>query len=986
MNIKGSVFLIVCTVVFTFHARNVSAQDYPFRRYRVSDGLVQSQGRVIYNDSRGYIWIGTNNGLSRFDGIDFVNYNKSQGLPSNSINDIFEDDSGGLWVETNEGFSEYTGSGFIFYQPADSIKNKGSFRKSLNVGNNGNIYGLLGNRLVLFRNGSYSFVKGNPFDTIILEDALFDKLSGAFLLLDTAGALYKVKGKRLKRISDGKFRDVQMINGKVLVFTKDSVVEYKDDKIIPYRLSYNHGVKDVKELNPDFEDDAEYYDGYQSYKIRLPFRPLNIYPDRQGSLWFPTENDVYRLMSTAFASLRPDIDDPGDIWTICSDRNNHLWLGSVSGDLFEYDGKSYINRNEYKRLFSAPYGIAFYKGSRILSNGEIWFSLSEGVLIYDGYSFRRFRDIPEGTQVCFIYEDPDNHNIMIGTAKGLYITDRKKTKCYPRFNDNDLGVVEGIARDRNGFYWISGHKGVVKFDGEDAYPVNDDVLPSRWTNNIEADSMGGVWVATDDGLFCKRSSDEHFYPGLPSKINRPVGSLKILGKSELLVGRGGDICLIDLGKYYDNNRDYYRIYDATDGYTGDECLDNGIIKGSGNTYWILTSDNIVKFMPERLHKNLQPPQINFTGIFCRNESQVWQPFSTDNFYKGVPSEIKFPRYNHNIRITYSGISYPNPEKVRYIFWLEGFDKNWSQPTADREVIYDNLSPGKYCFHLKGINADGVENPDSSDLRFAIAPAFYETLIFRIISVLILIFVTVHFTRYFLKKSHLQKEEKQKVSSELLRLQINSVIREFDPHFTFNAMSSLGSLIMSGKSTEAYSYLTKLSSMLRTAMHDESEVIKSLEDELTFVRNYLELQKLRFGERFSYNVIIAEDTDLKMMIPKMTIQTFVENSVRHGLEPMKKNGIIELELSHPGNNTVIEIRDNGIGRNAASAFSTGGFGFGIKTVRRIFEIMNQENHSKASVEITDLNDGDGSAGTVVVVTIPDGYSFNSILTLADKITD
>jgi len=78
MKISGFVLVIVCAVVFTFHARNVSAQDYPFRRYRVSDGLIQSQGRVIYNDSRGYIWIGTNNGLSRFDGIDFVNYTRDQ--------------------------------------------------------------------------------------------------------------------------------------------------------------------------------------------------------------------------------------------------------------------------------------------------------------------------------------------------------------------------------------------------------------------------------------------------------------------------------------------------------------------------------------------------------------------------------------------------------------------------------------------------------------------------------------------------------------------------------------------------------------------------------------------------------------------------------------------------------------------------------------------------------------------------------------------
>jgi len=314
------------------------------------------------------------------------------------------------------------------------------------------------------------------------------------------------------------------------------------------------------------------------------------------------------------------------------------------------------------------------------------------------------------------------------------------------------------------------------------------------------------------------------------------------------------------------------------------------------------------------------------------------------------------------------------------------DKSWSLPSDKREVIYENLSPGKYCFHLKGINADRVQNSNSSDLAFTISPAFYETIAFRSFSLLFLIFTTIYFTSHYLKKIQSHKEEKQRISSELLRLQVNSVIKEFDPHFTFNAMTSLGALILMGKRAEAYSYLTKLSSMLRTAMQDESIVIKPLRDELQFVTNYLELQKLRFGERFNYILQVDEDIDLGMTIPKMSIQTFVENAVKHGLEPKKECGWVEINLSHQDGASIIIIKDNGIGRQASSSRKSNGFGFGIKTVKRIFEIMNQENRSKATIKIKDLADNGIVKGTEVNIVIPDTFSFDNRIALTDKIAE
>jgi len=973
---------------FLFNNTSLVAQDYPFKRYRVSDGLSQSQGSIIYNDSRGYIWIGTRNGLSRFVGIDFVNYHHKDGLPSNLIIAVLEDQAGQLWVVTNEGLSRYTGFGFIFYPPGDGLTKRKTFKDPVVTGTAGKIFLILDHDLILFDKGSYTnlSVKGNPLDSLDINDIEYAKDSGMLLLTDSEGALWSMKEDILNKISDGTFRAVTYKNDKMFVFAGDSISEFINGKVTPFNLYCKQGRKEVIFLRSQAANKLRYFDGYQLHEFTLPFRPIDVTLDRQGSLWFPSENDIYRLQSTAFATLGKGINNPEDVWTLCMDRNGHLWLGTIGGDLYEYDGLKYTKRNEYKKLFTYSKYKAFLKGSRTLSNGETWFSLSEGILIWDETSFRRFKGLPENVQVCFIYEDPDNHKVMIGTHKGLFIDDHGETTCYSRFTDDDLGVIEGITKDKSGIYWFSGHKGVVRFDGPDIFRVQDKILPQSWTYNIETDSLGGIWVSSDEGLFCKKYSDAHFSPGLPPDLNRPAGTLKILNKSTLLVGRGGDICLIDLAGYYGNKKDYYRIYDSSDGYMGDECLDNGIIKGAAGAFWILTSNNIIKFYPARLHKNELPPAINFTGIFYENDSLVWQSCCNNDFYSGIPSNIKFSRHHNNIKITYSGISTANPENVKYISWLEGMDKSWSLPSDKREVIYENLSPGKYCFHLKGINADRVQNSNSSDLAFTISPAFYETIAFRSFSLLFLIFTTIYFTSHYLKKIQSHKEEKQRISSELLRLQVNSVIKEFDPHFTFNAMTSLGALILMGKRAEAYSYLTKLSSMLRTAMQDESIVIKPLRDELQFVTNYLELQKLRFGERFNYILQVDEDIDLGMTIPKMSIQTFVENAVKHGLEPKKECGWVEINLSHQDGASIIIIKDNGIGRQASSSRKSNGFGFGIKTVKRIFEIMNQENRSKATIKIKDLADNGIVKGTEVNIVIPDTFSFDNRIALTDKIAE
>ncbi|MGA1977264.1 MAG: histidine kinase [Bacteroidales bacterium] len=967
---------------------NVNCQEFSFREYSVRDGLPQSQTTFAYQDRRGFIWIGTRNGLSRFDGIDFINYYRKNGLPSNLIDNVFEDKAGDLWAVSNEGFSKYTGDGFIFYPPGPEFKGTTLFGRATATDKPGKNF-ILGHdersasdKVIQFDNGIYrDYSSVYPaLDTMKIENILFDTVSSDLLFINHSGNLWSWKNKVLNRLPVMRVTGFYNDRGKILISSGDTVLEYFKGIILPHPQLNTGGRAEVQAKPLSQQNLINYFDGSEFTKINLPFMPTSIYMDNDGRIWFLSESNLYRLLSLAFASLPKNLANMTDLWAVCMDKNKNLWLGSIYGDLFLYDGISVRKRNEYKRLFNSNF--AFFKGSRFLSNGETWLSGNQGVLIWNGSSFSRLKGIPDNTQICYIYEDPDNHKIFLGTEKGMFIIYKENVTCFPQYNDNDLGVVEGVAKDDSGFYWMSGHRGLVRFDGIKSVPVRESILPGAYTYVIEKDRSGGIWVSSEEGLFFKGKSDKSFTNGVPQPVNKPANTLKIMDRSHLLVGRAEDLCLIDLDKFYNKEKDYFHFYDKTDGYPGGDCLDDGIINAGDGSFWILTSENVVRLYPERLKKNLIPPRIRFTGLYYEGDSLGWKAVESSEFYFKTPSDIRLRRYHNNIKITYTGLSTSNPEKVLYIHRMTGLGEKWSVPSGERSIVYTDLRPGQYSFELKGVNADGVETPEPVALNFIIQPAVWETNLFRVLMLILTMGVTIWLTWYIIRRNQKRTEEKNRLKSELSSLQMNSVLREFDPHFTFNVISSIGSLIMKNNREEAYTYITRLSSLLRTVIWDGSTILKPLSEELNFVTQYCELQKLRFGERFCYNISIGDGVNLHRELPKMTIQTFVENSIKHGIENRKEGGKVGIILAHKDDSLEIVIKDNGIGRDEAMKMKTGGTGYGLKTISRLFDIMNQRNHLKASIEINDLKNTEFRSGTEVIVLIPDNYSFKAGGTLND----
>lgn len=960
----------------------IFSQSYPFREYTVGDGLPQSQSTGIFQDSRGYLWIQTNNGLSLFDGVEFVNFFKKDGLDLNTINDVFEDSDGIIYAISRNGLSKFDGRKFIFYPPRSDQK-KFDYSVGYNPGKQGDIL-LLGfsedskkGRLISFEDGNYSDYSARylNLDTTDIRFCEYDYTAGIFLILDKYGNAYTWGNDMLKKISDLKFNHISYYNGKIGLSAKGVRFHYSKNKL----------VRDPENGSSDWPGDLENsrFEPSGLFDIltrksdvlkNTPYDMITSYiVDNENNVWIGTEQNFFRLISTAFSAFNTSNGLIKNIWSLSQDKKGHVWFGSLYGDLQEYDGKQFRLRNEYKTLFKP--GTGFFKGSRMMSNGDIYFSTSQGVLIWNGKSFSRLKGIPDNSQICYIYEDPVNKSVLVSTHVGLFIIDDEVVTEYKEFIDDSLGVIEGIVRSGNDKYWLSGHNGLMLFDEKNTIHVSDSVLPQTLTYTLDFDSRRGLWVTSEEGLFYKNANSTKFIHGLPEDLNLPANSLIVMDSSNLLVGRTTDICIINLEKFYANASDYYKIYDKSDGFSGYDCLDNGIIKDSRGRFLILTSGGVDVLEPEYLKINKFPPRTYIKSVEAETDSLTWVVINDPSLFYDMNQALSLNRDQNTIRINFTAISTTNPEKVTYQYRLSGYEEKWSARGKGRHAVYEKLPPGNYSFQVKAFNADGLGTEQPISIRFRVKPAFWQTLLFKSVIFLLIIAATILSTLKLMKFRVHIKAEKSRLQNELSQLHMGSVLKQFDPHFTFNVLSSVGSLIMKGEKELAYEYLLKLSALLRTVVSDGSAIIKPLSEELDFVTGYCEVQKLRFKERFDWSLNVDKNVDLQIEVPKLTIQIFVENAIKHGIEPKIGGGRVDIGVQNTGNGLEIRIIDNGIGRDAAITGQSSGTGNGIKLITGLITHTNSGNSEIATVELFDRTDlNNKPTGTEARIFIPDGYSF------------
>lgn len=978
-NNKNIVPLALLSAILLF-SNSLSSQILPLRKYTVADGLPENRVMTIIQDSKGFIWLRSKNGVSRFDGTEMITYRKKNGLPGYETLDIFEDNDENIWALSYDGLSKYDGEKFNHFSLPENM-NSLTLSPSSACDIRGNIFLYArdtteSNQIFKFTDGIYTplniknqlLKKGEIKSICICKES-----NDIIILINDHIYVYSLEEDNLHKADEIKFISLFFNKKKIYAFSQDSVFyQYGNNGFtqLPSTNKNPHLHNQVLTKKMPGTDKILIYDYPISKTINWPFGHLNgIFQDDYGTLWIYSEDGLYRLLSEAFEIFDKNSGISENIWSIVEDSSGSIWMASLTGNLQKYDGKSLA---AYKDLLP-PETKNFTLGSRALSDGRIWFTTFKGILEWDGKTFS-YTGINEG-QAEYIYEDTINGTILVGSTEGLIIVKDDKTDRIKEFVPNNLGYIRTIAKDKSGFYWILTDKGAYKYNGisiEPAEALNS--LDYRFLTCL-VDPSGKIWFGGDDGLFLYDQQKQTIKPVLPPDENHAVKAISFIDSSRLIVGRVGDIIILETTNDRNNDDYNYLVYNESNGFQSTGCLQNGIFKDSKGKFWILGNDNVIRFNPDMNISYTKAPVLYITGFDIMNSSMEWVNKININYYKKPVQKIINLEHDENyIRVHLSGISTHYPEAVRYSFRIPEKDSVWTGFSSERSIVLPALSPGRYNLQVRASSFEGILSKEPAAMIIYIKPAFWQTLIFRIVIIIIGILAAsaagVYVTRYLQRK----KERQSKIIREYYSLQMGKFAQQFDPHFAFNILSSVTHLISTGKKEVANEYLIRFSRLLRKMVSDNS-FSRTIEEELKFIEEYFEMQKLKLGDRFNYEIIIHSPEMLKIKLPRLMIHNFAENAIKWGIGPNPSGGKVIIRLEEKENYN-ITIMDTGIGLNSPNKTAGSSTGKGLEITKELIRLLNNNNKGEMTLDMNDLSEiNEGHTGTEVVLRVPKNFNLN-----------
>ncbi|HWS17000.1 MAG TPA: two-component regulator propeller domain-containing protein, partial [Candidatus Elarobacter sp.] len=695
--------------------------------------------RALYQDRDGALWIGTfGGGLVRYKDGQFSNYTVQQGLSNNSVSSILQDRQGNLWIGTNDGLNELMNGRFITFNRKNGLSD--NTVQVLAEDDNGRL-------VVAMRNGLDVIVNGKPMGSY--SGLITEKKVVKALLSDRAGRLWiGTESHGLDSLSAGKLT---------------------------------------------------HYGAQQG----LPDAPVHtIYQDERATIWAGTEGGgVCRLLGGRFDCYSSKNGLSGDfVESILQDHEGNLWVGTETGGVNSFKEGALTNYGQEVGLKGSPRTV-FQD-----PDGSLWIGTSTGLFRMKDYKVTPYLT-DKGPANNYVYGMFQDHlgNMWVGTDEGgLNKFTGHSVRNFRKSDGLADDWIPAVMEDRAGDIWVGTFSGGVSrfHNGKFTNYTTREGLGSNRVWAIHLDHEGQLWFGTDAGLSLLRDGkfinfDIHEAspegPGMGSVsviyedadhvfwIGTYGGGLKLFkdGKFTSITMFQGlfddtiwSILEDDLGNFWmSSNRGIFRVkkselievaagrlssftsqsYGVADGMESVEC--NG---GSQYSGW-KTRDgkllfaclkSVVVVDPNNLPRNpLQPPVVIETVKINQQEN--------------VAPGARLPAGAGELEFKYAALSYFAPEKVIFKCMLEGFEKNWTTPSTPGFVRYTNLSPGRYTFRVKAANNDGVWNETGASFSFYLAPRFYQTTWFYSLCALVLVISSIGI--YLLRIRHVRVRERELVT-------------------------------------------------------------------------------------------------------------------------------------------------------------------------------------------------------------------------------
>lgn len=975
------------------------------------NGLTQNTVWSITQDNRGLLWIGTDDGLLRYDGYQFKVYRSvigktGNGLSGNSIRNLYYDKGIYLWVSTSGGLSRLNllTDSIKNYFPAVRVRHitprdSGSLWLATNKGlcyfdlkhercfykvPNQNVLKVvdLGDDKVLFTTYEKCFVldvKRNRYYSVLTNltsDNSFWNIirqgNRLWLGMENFG-LWLIDCKTFQVIRKYDFRKQFPAFGN---FPIRDIYKTRNGKIwisIHVGLLCFDPVTEKLEFLPS---DVEY-----QRLNSLKGSPLNdIFEDASGLLWVGSNNSGINKINLRLDKFRTINQDNGLNYNFIlsfAESGNNLLIGT--------DGKGINVWNRSTNQFSAV-EVKEKQQNRVFSMSEVqpglfWCATFQGLLQFDSHLQKFTLPAPQH-QMLFdslqqlpvrkIYKD-SRQRVWIGTEQGMFTYDFNTYQLTNWAKESEQGdLVSSFKEDKNGTIWIG------KRDGLQLYSYQKNSFSSVSLSipntkiafydisdvNIDGDSL--LWLSSYQfgmGKYNLKTKQFKLYTtadGLPNSI--VYGSLTD-AQGYLWISTNMGLSRLD------PKRETFTNFDVYDGLQNNEF--------NGGSYFKLRSGEMAFggvngfniFRPTGLQQKGSQSAVAITEVKIMNQSV--------NFAGQPALEISYKQ--NFVSFDFAALDFTAPQKNQYAYQLEGVDKNWIYSGNRHFVSYSQIPPGEYTFKVKASNSDGVWNEKPTMLRLIVAAPFWANDWFRYVAIGLGIVGLIGFFTSRIRTIQEREKEKANLNRQIAALEMKALRAQMNPHFIFNCLNSINNFILHDQNHQASKYLTKFSKLIRQILDNTDTPLAPVERIATFMTLYVELEQMRFGKnRFDFDIIIDSAIDShETVFPTMMIQPHVENAIWHGLMNKPEKGKITLSFQRESSNLVsCTVEDDGIGRiksrEISHALSPSQKSKGTQNVLESIETFNRQyNTVGARIIIDDLYDAQKQGiGTRVKIVLPD----------------
>jgi len=794
MSILVLVYCIIPSLVFS--------QNNNFRKWSINEGLCNSVVYCISQDARGYLWMGTENGLCSFDGKKFKTYTSKDGLSGNEVRSIFQDSKGRLWIGTKGGVTIYDGYVFrkitkkdglagsavlsfledeqhrmwagtddgglniISLDRADSVKIRNLNEKE--GLSNFLILGLYedeqhavwaatyGGGIQIIRPEKDGFlihaIKGKKHIPSDMLFCLSPDQEGNLWFGTADGGAFKIKiaDKFGEAIAREPFNTSNGLNSNAvwkILNTKDGNTWFG---------TIDNG---ITRMFPGGSNQKEKAVSYKTGQGISGNQILSLMEDKEGDIWIGTNGDGLNMLSGDVFSHYSKSDGlpENKIQAIKQDKEGSFWMASTGGGLCKM---SFPNQYPVIQSYTEKDGFPNNLTTSIALGNEfnpnVWIGTqSAGLIKFDGKHFQTLTEkdglISNRVNSSFV----DSRGILwTGSAGGISRFDGNKFEIISTatMKMTDEGI-KSILEDKTGSIWFGAQGGLIRYSRTRIMRTFDaeEGLSSINVNAIAEDSRGNIWIGTNEGGIFRYNKSK------PDSISIEfVADEKVLGTNSIhsLLFYDDNILIAGTNKGFDKlildesgKIRSAKIYGFSDGFTGVECNDNAICKDKEGNIWFGTVNGVTKCALQLEKKTTTPPSVHLTSVQLFFKDVDWKT-KTDSVSKwnALPENLTLPYDQNHLTFHFSGISFVNPEKTTFRYILEGRDKNWSPPNTASEITFSGISKGSYTFKVMAIDANGITS-EPALFHFVITPPWYETKLFYAGSLLFVILSFYSFMKF-----------------------------------------------------------------------------------------------------------------------------------------------------------------------------------------------------------------------------------------------